>query len=210
MHKLKRGFLIALEGIDGAGKTTLANSIQSQCLKHNIQIIVTKEPGATDLGTQIRALLLDKSLKTASRAEFLLFAADRAQHIEQVIKPALANNMVVISDRMADSSVVYQGYGRGLDMTMIKNINSWAMDNLKPDVVFYVKISLPTAVERIHKRREALTTFEEQEIFTKKIIAGFDDLLTTRADVIVLDGEKSSDEVAAQAISHLMKLIDYE
>jgi thymidylate kinase len=84
------------------------------------------------------------------------------------------------------------------------------MDNLKPDVVFYVKISLPTAVERIHKRREALTTFEEQEIFTKKIIAGFDDLLTTRADVIVLDGEKSSDEVAAQAISHLMKLIDYE
>jgi dTMP kinase len=210
MHTLKRGFLIALEGIDGAGKTTLANSIQGQCLKHNIPIIVTKEPGATNLGKQIRPLLLDKSLKIAPRAEFLLFAADRAQHIEQMIKPALANNMLVISDRMADSSVVYQGYGRELDLAMITSINSWAMDNLKPDVVFYVKISLPTAVERIHKRREALTTFEEQEIFTKKIIAGFDALLINRADVIVLDGEKNSDEVVAQAMNHLMKLINHE
>lgn len=207
MSTLKRGFLISIEGIDGAGKSTLANSIQTHLSNDNIPILLTKEPGGTPLGAKIRALLLDTSYKTSHKAEFLLFAADRAHHMETLIKPALEQKYVVISDRMADSSVVYQGYGRGIDIPAIQSVNSFAMGSVRPDLVLYVKISLPTALERLKKRQQSLTTFEEKADFTAKLIAGFDTHFAHRSDVVVLDGEKSEEEVAQQALTALYKLI---
>ena len=114
---------------------------------------------------------------------------------------------MVISDRMADSSIVYQGYGRGIPIETIRTINNFALNQVRPDVVLYVKISLATALERLKKRQQALTSFEEKTEFTKKLIDGFETIFKNRSDVVVLDGEKSADEVTLQAVHALQNLI---
>ncbi len=180
MITLNRGVLIAVEGIDGSGKSSLVKNLSALLEKAGLPVRTTREPGATPLGKQLRTLVQEKSVAICPEAEFLLFAADRAQHMHEIVLPALAQNKIVISDRMKDSSLVYQGYGRGLDRTFINTVNSWTMQNREPDLTLYVNVDIQTASERIKKRNEKLTSFEKEHAqFIQKLIDGFNDLYYT-------------------------------
>ncbi len=197
------GMLISIEGIDGSGKSTLARHMSKQLHAYGCTVCNTKEPGGSSLGKLLRNILQHQPVALMSRAEYLLFAADRAQHIEEVVKPALQSGAIVISDRMADSSLAYQGYGRGEDLAMINLINEWAMQNSKPDLTFYMKISPQEAISRLAKRR-SLTAFEkEQTGFVKRLIRGFDEIFRNRDNVIIIDGTlppKQVVDIATEAV----------
>ena len=203
-----RGMLISIEGIDGSGKSTLVRHLAKQLQNYGCSVVTTKEPGGSSLGKLLREILQHQPVALMSRAEYLLFAADRAQHMDEVIKPALALGSIVISDRMADSSLAYQGYGRGEDLAMINTINRWAMQEFKPDLTFYMKIEPEEAIKRL-KRRATLTAFEkEQTGFVKRLIKGFDEIFRDRDNVITLDGTLSPQEVADIATKAVVKWME--
>jgi dTMP kinase len=208
MRELTRGILITLEGIDGSGKSTLAHSLAAQLRQYNLPVLLTKEPGGSTLGKELRTILQHQQEAVSPIAEYLLFAADRAEHFAKLIIPALANQSIVISDRMGDSSIAYQGYGRGLDIAMIMSINNWAMQTLQPDLVFYLKLDPAIAQQRIKVRNQGLTTFEQEHVsFTKRLADGFDTLFTGRTNVITLDATLSMDDLKLQALKELMTWI---
>ena len=192
MKKIKNGLLISIEGIDGSGKSSLAKALTQKLQDAAYSVLFTKEPGGTDLGKKIREILMTKTEPVAPRAESLLFAADRSQHFTEKVIPALDEGSIVISDRMADSSLVYQGYGRGLDKEMIKTVNSWAMQNRKPDIVLYLKLSTEQAYERIAQRNEPLTSFEKEKEFIKTLEEAFETVFKDRPDVVTLDAIKGT------------------
>ena len=135
---MQQGFFITFEGIDGVGKTTQAIELKKSLEVQGREVIHTFEPGGTPLGQKIRALLLNpehQNLK--SMTEILLYAADRAQHVYEVIRPALSEGNIVLCERFVDSSVAYQGYGLGLDIEAIKTVNQWATGGLIPDLTIY-------------------------------------------------------------------------
>lgn len=195
----KKGLLIVIEGIDGAGKSTLAQNLAYKLQTDGHETVLTKEPGGSSLGKQLREILQTQLMPITPIAEYLLFAADRAQHMQDVVKPALKRGAIVISDRMADSSLAYQGYGRGIDKNNIRLVNSWAMQTIEPDIVLYLKISAHDAAHRI-KKRTILTTFEkEHSTFVEKLITGFETIFAQRTNVITIDGTLSAEQVTAQA-----------
>lgn len=201
MKKLKHGILIALEGIDGSGKSTLARNLHDALSNQELPILLTKEPGATPLGQQLRTILQTQTIAVGSLAEYLLFAADRAQHFHELVIPALQSKKLVLSDRMADSSLVYQGYGRGLDKQMIQSVNTWAMHNKQPDLTLYVRVDLATAQKRLIARKKELTAFEKERTnFMQRLVDGFEKLYKNRDDVIILDGTQTPESVAKQAM----------
>ncbi len=209
MKTLKTGLLIAVEGIDGSGKSTLASSLRKSLEQEQLPVILTFEPGDTQLGTHIRKLLQERPTAMSDTAEYLLFAADRAQHMHEVVKPLLAAHNIVISDRMADSSLAYQGYGRGLDKNMIREVNSWALQNIKPDITLYVKISLATSLERLKARKTVPTAIEQEKAeFTERVINGFETIFKDRRDVIVLDGEQTYEQIHAAAHQTIMQYLN--
>ena len=209
MNQLKQGILIAVEGIDGSGKSTLALNLYHQLRTLYQPIVLTKEPGDSKLGLQLRTLLQEKPVPICPKAEYLLFAADRAQHIAETVMPALKNKSIVISDRMADSSLVYQGFGRGLDLSIIDTINQWAMNNIKPDIVLYLAIPLEIALERIRVRKKPLTSFEQEQVgFTQKLLTGFDVIFKERKEVVYLDGTQSPETVTQKALTYVEQCIN--
>lgn len=204
MHPLQKNMLIVIEGIDGAGKSTLATNLNRALQGNGLATTLTKEPGGSQLGKWFRQLMVEYQFPLATKAEFLLFAADRAQHMAETVNPALAEEKIVISDRMSDSSVVYQGYGRGISIDLINQINTWIMDGKTADITFYLKISLEKAQERLKLRGQKLSVFEKEEEFVKKIMHGFDEIFANRANVITLDGSLSVEELVNQATEKTM------
>lgn len=208
MQTLKEGILIAVEGIDGSGKSTFAKNLVYALEAEEYAVFFTKEPGGTQLGMQLRTILQEKNVSISSRAEFLLFAADRAQHFDEMVIPALQAKKIVISDRMSDSSLVYQGYGRGLEKDKINLINAWAMQNVKAQLTFYIDIPLELAMQRILHRKEHLTSFEKEgKEFNKKLLHGFQELYKNRSDVITLDGTHLPQTLTTQAMEALRSWI---
>ncbi len=208
MKLTKSGMLIACEGIDGSGKSTLAKALFAHFSAQHIPVLLTKEPGGTLFGMQLRSILQDPMVKRCSKAEFLLFAADRAQHFQEVIMPALASGTLIISDRLADSSLVYQGFGRGLDHAMIEQINMWAMNNHKADITIYLRVTAQTAFDRITQRNEKATAFEqESKDFFNRLINGFDTLYANRSDVLIIDGATTQEEIAQETSMKLTHMI---
>jgi len=201
------GYLISIEGIDGSGKSTIVNSLY-ESVSETHEVMITKEPGQTQLGKKIRNILQQEKNLVCDRAEYLLFAADRAQHFEEVVIPALKKGKVVISDRMADSSIAYQGYGRGLDIDLIKTINKWCMRGIEPDLILYLDIDEKTALQRIYQRKQLLTAFEkESTAFWKRIRKGFDETLKNRQNVAWIDGTQNPLQVAKQAHDAIMDML---
>jgi dTMP kinase len=199
-----KGYLIVIEGIDGSGKTLLAQNLQKTFLEQSKSVVLTLEPGGTTLGKKLRQILHEEKENVCDLAEYLLFAADRAQHTEQIITPALNAGKIIISDRMGDSSVAYQGYGRGLDVEMIKSVNNWATKQIKPDIVFYLEIDIQTAIERVFKRKETLTTFEKEKVdFWQKVIKGYEQIFKDRKNVIKLNATLSPEQVLQQALKYV-------
>ncbi|MER5531834.1 dTMP kinase, partial [Streptomyces sp. NPDC002677] len=166
------GFFIALEGGDGAGKSTQAEALAEWIRAKGHEVVLTREPGATPVGKRLRSILLDVSSAGLShRAEALLYAADRAEHVDTVVRPALERGAVVISDRYIDSSVAYQGAGRDLSPTEVARINRWATDGLVPHLTVLLDVEPETARERFTEAPDRLES--EPAEFHARVRAGF-------------------------------------
>ncbi|MFJ3584782.1 dTMP kinase [Streptomyces sp. NPDC090127] len=166
------GFFIALEGGDGAGKSTQAEALAEWIRAKGHEVVVTREPGATPIGKRLRSILLDvSSAGLSNRAEALLYAADRAEHVDSLVKPALERGAVVISDRYIDSSVAYQGAGRDLSPTEIARINRWATGGLVPHLTVLLDVSPEAARERFTEAPDRLES--EPPEFHARVRAGF-------------------------------------
>lgn len=146
------GKFITFEGLDGSGKTTQLQLLAEKLRSGSFDVITTCEPGGTILGKQIRQVLLDKTLSVSPLTELLLFAADRAQHVQTLIRPNLERGSVVISDRYADATISYQGAGRGFDADLIQQIINIATDGLKPDLTIFFDVSVEESLNRTTKR----------------------------------------------------------
>lgn len=209
MQRLNRGILIAIEGIDGSGKSTLVSNIYTHLKEQSFPVILTKEPGGSALGKQLREILQTQTTPVSAKAEYLLFAADRAEHFQKVISPALQRHAIIISDRSSDSSVVYQGYGRGLDIDMIEQVNGWAKNGLCPDLIFYINVSPECAQKRLALRNEKLTSFEQEGLaFAKRLVHGFAEVFKNRKNVIILDGNQSPETLNKQATDYILSWIE--
>lgn len=146
---MREGFFITFEGIEGSGKTTQINLLAEELKKEGFELVVSREPGGTALGEQIRKLLLDPQYDSMDyKTEILLYAADRAQHVKNVIRPALKEGKIVISDRFVDSNLAYQAAGRGLDYDMVYQINSWVIASTWPDLTFILDLDLKKGLKR--------------------------------------------------------------
>lgn len=149
-----RGKFITFEGIDGSGKSTQLRMLAGELRQRGVDVITTCEPGGTPLGRRLREAFLDTEEPVAPIAELLLFAADRAQHVEFLIKPALNNGRVIISDRYADATSAYQGAGRGFSEETISTIIQLATGGLKPDLTIFFDLSVNEAIARTKSRSE--------------------------------------------------------
>jgi len=203
----KRGFLLTLEGIDGSGKSTLAHKLYDWFLSQQKPVIKTFEPGDSPLGTILRSIMHEQKNNVCDKTEFLLMAADRAQHFHETVIPALEARKIVISDRMADSSLAYQGYGRGLDRALIQMVNAWAMDTIVPDCTIYLKFDPARVLSRVKNRHGNLTSFEQETIaFWQRVSNGYDEIFEARKNVISIDAALAPDEVFAVAKDALANL----
>ena len=147
---------ITFEGIEGAGKGTLLDAVEGWLTARGIPYLLTREPGGSELGRHLRSLLLDVNQKVAPKAELFLYLADRAQHMRHVIVPALERGEVVLSDRFADSTIVYQGYGRGLDVEELVRLNEMAIDGLWPDCTMLLDVDPAVGLHRAQRRNREL------------------------------------------------------
>ena len=174
-----QGLFISFEGIDGVGKSTQADLMESYLSSRGLQVIRTLEPGGSDLGVEIRHLLLHRKGEVSIRSEALLYAADRAHHVASKIRPALAKGQIVISDRYLDSSVAYQGAGRQLDLTEVRDLSLWAVDNLLPDLTVLLDLDAEaasirrgqTGAEPDRLEREKISFFEAARETYKQLAA---------------------------------------
>lgn len=191
---------IALEGLEGCGKSTHATRLAAR-----LDAVATREPGGTRIGTLLRSILADTaSTDMAPRTEALLMAADRAQHMSEVVRPALESGRHVVSDRSIYSTLAYQGFGRGLGIEDLLRISTWALADRLPDVVVYIDVPMDVLAERLKKRD--LDRFErEGPEFFARVHEGFVSLREADpARWIVIDGTAPKDDVEAavwQAVS---------
>lgn len=161
---MQQGVFITLEGVEGAGKSTLMAYVTEYFAEKGREVIQTREPGGTKTGEQIRAILLDSDNETLTdNTELLLMFAARMQHIDEVIKPALSSGQVVICDRFTDATYAYQGAGRGLDITRIEALENWVQQGLKPDITLLFDLDVETGLRRANQRSDA-DRFEQEEI----------------------------------------------
>lgn len=208
MPTLKHGLLIAIEGIDGSGKSTLAKNISSSLEQQGFNTALTKEPGDSQLGKEIRELVCTQNIPISPMAQYLLFAADRAQHFTELIIPALKNNTVIICDRLSDSSLAYQSYGNGIDIEMVRKINSWSMQSIVADLTIFVRVPVEIALERCGKRG-SLSAYEKKE-FLQRVADGFEEIYKNREnDVIIVDGTDSSENLSQLVASTITPWLNH-
>ncbi len=177
-----KGKFIVFEGIDGSGKTTQINQlskwlIETKLITKNNQLVITREPGGTQLGKHIRSLLLDTSQEKSpdSITELLLYAADRSQHVNEIIRPTLNQGGWVISDRFCGSTLAYQGYGRKLDIKLIKDLEAIATQGIYPDLTFFLEIPVEESIKRRVNIKDDRIEKEGKE-FLSNVSLGFQTL----------------------------------
>lgn len=193
---------IAFEGINGCGKSTLHRLVSQRLRAGGKTVRDTHEPGGTPLGQELRRILLDwKGDPKSHRAELLLFAADRAEHVDKVIRPSLASGHWVLSDRYIYSTITFQGHGRGIDRALIDNANNLAIQGALPDLVVLLDLAPEEAFKRIAKRTSSTRdSFEDEQIaFHNRIREGFLECARDSAvPFLVLDSQKSPEDLAAE------------
>jgi len=170
-----KGQFIVFEGIDGSGKTTQLNLLAEDLRRRGFTVLDTREPGGTRVGEAIREILLNPAYsELAPRAEALLYAAARAQHVVQVILPALNKGEIVLCDRFIDSSLTYQGFGRGIGVNLLKRINEPATDGLVPDLTIILDSGIENGMERINQSGRDVDRIErEARTFHRKVRSGY-------------------------------------
>jgi dTMP kinase len=208
---------ISICGVEGAGKTTQIRRIADFLKSTGLKFVMTREPGGTEIGMKIRSILLDpKNHNLTPKAELFLYAADRTQHIEQLILPALNEGKIVVTDRFVDSTTVYQGYARGIDFELVEKINDLVLNGLKPDVTILLDISPAVGLARVKdqlqfgERIESESRFEQEElVFHEKIRQGFLTLAQKETNRFhIIDADRDPDEVTKDIIRILKTALD--
>ena len=203
-----RGRLITIEGLDGAGKTTLAEGLASALRVDGRSVEVLREPGGVELSERIRALVKDPALRVDARAEALLYAAARAQLVAERVEPALAAGTWVLLDRFVDSSLAYQGAGRGLGVEAVRGVNAFGTGGLAPDRTLLLRVDGSTRAARQVVRGEAPDRLErEDDGFFAAIGAAYDELAAAEPSRFrVLDASGEPEAVLAAAVAAVADL----
>ena len=196
-----KGF-VTFEGIEGCGKSTQA-ALLADCLeKRGIPFLLTREPGGTEIGGKIRRILLDTANREmTSRAELLLYAADRAQHMTERILPALEEGKIVLCDRFTDATVAYQGFGRGLDGALIDELNGIASGGVSPALTFFVDCPVDVGLERAHSRDSENASGEmrfenEAKAFHERVMKGYREIARKENErVVTVDGNRPVEDI---------------
>jgi len=204
-----RGRLITIEGLDGAGKSTLARGLQRAVAERGGEAQVLREPGGVELSERIRALVADPALAVSPRAEALLYAAARAQLVEERLQPLLQEGALVLLDRFADSSLAYQGAGRALGVQQIREINQFATGRLKPDRTLLLRIAPAAGRARQQERALQPDRLErESERFFEAVAAAYDELACAEPlRIRTLDASQPADQVLDAALAALEDLL---
>lgn len=187
---------ISFEGPEGAGKSTQAARLATWLRQQGVQVTLTHEPGGTDLGREVRRWLLHRGAAMSAEAEFLLYSADRAEHVRTVIAPVLATGAFVISDRFVDSSYAYQGYGRGLDLSWLRSVSEGILGDVRPSLTFL--LDLPP--ERGLARRDDHDRLEAESLtFHRRVREGYRALAAREPErFVILDAELSVEALEAR------------
>ena len=197
---------ITFEGIDGVGKSTQLDMLEKHLIAQGREVVRTLEPGGTELGQEIRHLLLHRKGDVAPRSEALLYAADRAHHVETKIKPALASGKVVLSDRYFDSSVAYQGAARELDVQEVKDISLWAIDRLLPDLTVLLDLPAQEAMNRRGNKGTEPDRLEREQVEFFERARDEYLRMANEPRFLVVDANLSPEQIHSQALERVAKL----
>jgi dTMP kinase len=195
-----KGF-ISFEGVEGSGKSTQIRLLAAYLRSKGHDVLETAEPGATRIGKKIRALLLDPQNHMDPLAELLLYYADRAQHVREIVYPAIMQNKVVITDRFTDSTAAYQGHARGLDLSLIHSLNDMVVPDMKPFLTIILDMDVEEGLKR-NRDAQKVDRFEQETVdFHNRVRQGFHQIAREEPErVKIVDASKSRDEVTAEII----------
>ena len=203
-----KGLFIVMEGPDGSGKTTQINLLKEYLEEAGYECLITREPGGTVIGEEIRQLILNPEHKEMSPVtEMLLYAASRAQLVHEVIGPALEEGKIVISDRFVDSSIVYQGIARKLGISTVSAVNAPGIGIYRPDGIFFIDLSEAEGLRR-NKEQKNLDRMEQEGIdFHHMVSEGYRKVLSGRPEVMKIDGGRSIDTIQKKIRNHVDELL---
>jgi len=205
------GIFITFEGIEGSGKSTLLYNVAAAMRRTGLDPLLTREPGGTSLGVALRKVLLNPEMEEISSvAELMLFAADRAQHVSRVIKPALEEGQIVLCDRFSDATAAYQGYGRKIPLKVIAAIDQLATMGVKPHMTVLLDLSVDTGLTRARTRNDQSSDASESRIdeeemeFHRRVRDGYLELSGNEPDrFIVVDAMEKPDQLSEQVVKEL-------
>jgi len=218
---LELGAFITFEGIEGCGKTTQIKEAADFLRRNGIDVLLTEEPGGSSLGIELRRILLNRSESIAAisaRAEILLFLADRAQHVDEIIRPALERGQAVLCDRYSDATIAYQGYGRGLDLGTVTSLDRFSSLSLKPDITFLFDLPAEAGLKRAFRRIAgnnavaAEDRFENESIqFHSRVRSGYLELACKEPKRFrIVDSTGTIETVAGQVRAELMNIFSLD
>lgn len=197
---MTKGLFITFEGADGCGKTTQLMLLAKYLKSKGLEVVVTREPGARGLGEKIREILLNYDGEVSSQAEAFLFLADRAQHIDVIVNPAVESGKIVLCDRHTDSTVAYQGYGRGLDIDRIKMLNNLATGDRRPDLTIVFDIDVETSMARVGAEKDRMESAGTE--FFNRVRNGYLKIAELEPErVKVLNATKSVEDIHKEVVA---------
>lgn len=204
---MRKGLFITLEGPDGSGKSTQIERMKAFFGQRQERVLLTREPGGTSIGEKIREIILDRENKEMDpMTEAMLYAAARAQHVAQVIRPAIEDGIHVICDRFLDSSIAYQGYGRGLG-DCVSIINAYAVQDCMPDLTVLMKLDPKIGAQRIRSEEKDRIEMEAME-FHERVFSGYEELELQFPDRIVgVDAKRDVEEISGEILYHIERLL---
>ncbi len=207
---MSSGLFITVEGTDGSGKSTQIKLMKQYLEDRGYEVVLTREPGGTHISEKIRDLVLDKeNTDIKPITELILYAASRAQHVSQLIKPSLEAGKVVICDRFVDSSYAYQGFGRNIDLMAVADINRIAVDGVVPDITFFLDIDVEIALKRRVSATEADRIEQEKLDFHKSVYEGYKKLSVLYPERIkTINAKKTVEEIALEIKEYLIGIIE--
>lgn len=199
-----KGLFITFEGADGCGKTTQMKLLAEYLQKKGHEVVLTREPGGKGLGEKVREILLNYDGEVSDRCESFLFLADRAQNIDIIVNPAVEAGKIVLCDRHTDSTVAYQGYGRGLDLDRINVLNNIAVNGRKPDLTFVFDIDTETSMKRVGKEKDRMESAGLE--FHNRVREGYLKIAQQEPERIkVIDASKSIEEIHKEVLNKIAK-----
>ena len=203
------GVFITFEGGDGAGKSTQLQLLATWLDEQEKSYVLTREPGGTDVGLELRDIILHRKGFLAPRAEALLYAADRAHHVHTVVRPALERGDVVVQDRFFDSSVAYQGAGRVLSEDEVRDLSLWAVEDLRPNLTIVLDVPAEVARARRDSTRDVYDRLEaEADDFHERVRQAYHRLAGAEPErIVIIDGELPAEEIHQQIVSRVQSLL---